>query len=36
MWPSLIEGDHIGLEKPEALFLVEDEEVIQAFSPHAP
>jgi hypothetical protein len=36
MWPSLIEVDRIGLEKPEDLLLVEDEEVIQAFSPHAP
>jgi hypothetical protein len=35
MWPSLIEVDRIGLEKPEDLLLVEDEEVIQAFSPHA-
>jgi hypothetical protein len=36
MWPGLIEVDRIGLEKPEDLLLVEDEEVNQAFSPHAP
>jgi hypothetical protein len=36
MRSSLIEGDHRGLEKPRALFLVKDQEVIQACSSHAP
>src|SRR5258707_1470038 len=36
MWPSLIEVDHIGLEKPIELFLVEDQEVLKTFSSHAP
>jgi hypothetical protein len=35
MWPSLIEGDHIGLEKPVELLLVEDQKVLKTFSPHA-
>ena len=34
MRSSMIEGDHIGLEKSDELFLVKDQEVIQAFSSH--
>ena len=36
MGASLIEEDHIGLEQPRELLLVKDQEVIQAFSSHAP
>jgi len=35
MWPSLIVVPDIGLQKTVELFLVQDEEMIQAFSPHA-
>jgi hypothetical protein len=34
MWPSLIVVHDIGLEKTVELFLVQDQEMIQAFSPH--
>src|SRR5260370_201002 len=36
MWSSLIEIDDRGFEKPGKLLLMQDEEVIQTFSPHAP
>ena len=35
MWSSLIEIDHIGFEETMELPLMEDQEMIQAFSPHA-
>ena len=35
MWPSLIVVPDIGLEKTVELFLVQDQELIQAFSPDA-
>jgi len=35
MWPSLIVVHDIGLEKTVELFLVQDQEMIQAFSPDA-
>jgi hypothetical protein len=35
MWPGLIEIDHIGFEEAMELPLVEDQEMIQTFSPHA-
>ena len=35
MWSILIEIDHIGFEETMELLLMEDQEVIQAFSPHA-
>jgi hypothetical protein len=34
MWPSLIEVDNISLEESGEVLVVEDQEVIQAFSPH--
>jgi hypothetical protein len=36
MWSGLIEIDHIGFEEAMELPLVEDQEMIQTFSPHAP
>ena len=36
MWSILIEVDHIGFEQTIELLLMDDQEVIQAFSPHAP
>jgi hypothetical protein len=36
MGSGLIEGDHIGLEKSDELFLVKDQEVIQICSSHTP
>jgi hypothetical protein len=35
MWPSLIVVPDIGLEETVEMFLVQDQEMIQAFSPHA-
>jgi hypothetical protein len=35
MWSSLIEIDQIRLEKTMELLLMENQEMIQAFSPHA-
>ncbi len=35
MWPSVIEVQDIGLEHPMELFLLQDQEMIQAFAPHA-
>jgi hypothetical protein len=35
MGSGLIEVDDIGFEKPSELLLMQDEEVIQTFSPHA-
>ena len=34
MWPSLIVVHDIGFEETVELFLVQDQEMIQAFSPH--
>jgi len=36
MWSGLIEIDHIGFEEAMELPLVEDQEMIQTCSPHAP
>ena len=36
MWSILIEIDHIGFEETMELLLMKDQEMIQAFSPHAP
>jgi len=36
MWSSLVEAQDIGLEEAVELFLMEDQEMTQAFSPHAP
>ena len=36
MWSGLIEIDHIGFEEAVELLLMEDQKVIQAFSPDAP
>jgi len=36
VWSSLVEVQDIGLEEAVELFLMEDQEMIQAFSPHAP
>ena len=36
MWPSLIVVPDIGLEEAVELFLLQDQEMIQAFSSHAP
>jgi hypothetical protein len=35
MESGLIEVDDIGFEKPREVLLMQDEEVIQTFSPHA-
>ena len=35
MWPSLIVVHDIGLEETVELFLLQDQEMIQAFSPDA-
>jgi hypothetical protein len=35
MWPSVIEVPDRGLEETVELFLLPDQEMIQAFSPHA-
>jgi hypothetical protein len=36
VWSGLVEVQDIGLEEAVELFLVQDQEMIQAFSPHAP
>ena len=36
MWSGLIEIDHIGFEEAVELLLMQDQKVIQAFSPDAP
>jgi len=36
VWSGLVEVQDISLEEAVELFLVQDQEMIQAFSPHAP
>ena len=36
VWSSLVEVQDIGLEEAVELFLMEDQEMIQTFSPHTP